>query len=118
MRCLERERNKARKRHEERGRMWIQPYTSRFWCLNPQSICQQAEQGGKSGRECEYRDAVLPLCVGIFRSVKGFGWLEERFEREFKGIEEYFDWLGEESEFGGGRAIQAVRVAGEGLGWI
>ena len=115
-----REKNEARKRHEKRGRMWIQPYTSCFWCLNPQSICQQAEYGGrgKSGRECEYRDVVLPLCFGMFRSVEGVKWLEERFEREFKGIEEYFDWLGEESEFGGGRAIQAVRVASKGLEWI
>ena len=30
-----REKNEARKRHEKRGRMWIQPYTSCFWCLNP-----------------------------------------------------------------------------------
>jgi hypothetical protein len=32
------ERSKARQRHERRGRKWLQPYTSCFWCLNPQSI--------------------------------------------------------------------------------
>ena len=33
------QRTKARQRHEQRGRKWLQPYTSCFWCLNPQSIC-------------------------------------------------------------------------------
>ena len=98
--------------------MWIQPYVSCFWCLNPQLICQRVEQGSKAEKQCEYRDAVLPLCYGVFLSAEGLGWLQERFEQEFKGIEEYFDWLGEESEFGGTRAIQAVRVAGESLRWI
>ena len=60
------ERNKARRRFEERGRKWLQAYTSCFWCLNPQSICQQAELGSKGGRGCEYRDIVLPLCFGVF----------------------------------------------------
>ena len=110
-----RERNKARQRYEGRGRKWIQPYTSCFWCLNPQSICQQAELGGKSGGECEYRDVVLPLCYGVFQSVEGLGWLQERFERRFNMMEEYFDWLGEECRFGGSSAIQAVRVAGGAL---
>ena len=58
---------------------------------------------------------MLPLCFRMFRSVEGLGWLEEGFEREFARIKEYFDWLGEESKFGGGRAIQAVRVAGKAL---
>jgi hypothetical protein len=61
------ERNKARQRHEGRGRKWLQPYTSCFWCLNPQSICQQAELGSKNGRDYEYRDIVLPLCFGGIR---------------------------------------------------
>jgi superfamily II DNA helicase RecQ len=106
------ERNKARQRHEGRGRKWIQPYTSCFWCLNPQSICQQAELGGRRRGECEHRDVVLPLCFGVFQSAEGLGWLEERFGREFEVVEDYFDWLGEECKFGGGSAIQAVRVAG------
>ena len=106
------ERNKARQRHEGRGRKWIQPYTSCFWCLNPQSICQQAELRGRRGSECEHRDVVLPLCFSVFQSAEGLGWLEERFGREFEVVEDYFDWLGEECKFGGGSAIQAVRVAG------
>ncbi|KAM0714674.1 hypothetical protein Q7P37_003053 [Cladosporium fusiforme] len=112
------ERNKARRRHEGRGRKWLQAYTSCFWCLNPQSICQQAELGGRGGTDCEYRDVVLPLCFGVFESIEGPGWLHEQFERKFENIEDYFDWLGEESRFGGGSAIQAVRVAGLALGSI
>jgi superfamily II DNA helicase RecQ len=112
------ERNKARRRHEGRGRKWLQAYTSCFWCLNPQSICQQAELGGRGGVDCEHRDTVLPLCFGVFESVEGPGWLYEQFERKFENIEDYFDWLGEESRFGGGSAIQAVRVVGSALRWI
>lgn len=105
------ERNKARRRHEGRGRKWLQAYTSCFWCLNPQTICQQAEQGGRGGMDCEYRDIVLPICFGVFESVEGPGWLYEQFDRKFDNIEEYFDWLGEKTRFGGAGAIQAVRVA-------
>ena len=109
------ERNKARRRYEGRGRKWLQAYTSCYWCLNPQSICQQAELGGGGGRDCEYRDTVLPLCFGVFESVEGPGWLYEQFERKFENMEDYFDWLGEKSRFGGGSAIQAVRVVGSAL---
>ncbi|KAM0713375.1 hypothetical protein Q7P37_010337 [Cladosporium fusiforme] len=109
------ERNKARRRHEGRGRKWLQPYTSCFWCLNPQSICQQAELGNGGGRGCEHRDLVLPLCFGMFERVDGGEWLREQFDRDFENIEEYFDWLGEKSRFGGGSVIQAVRVAGLAL---
>jgi superfamily II DNA helicase RecQ len=109
------ERSKARQRHERRGRKWLQPYTSCFWCLNPQSICQQAELGSKGGRDCEHRDVVLPLCFGVFESVEGPEWLEEQFDRKFDNIEDYFDWLGEESRFGGSSTIQAVRVTGLAL---
>jgi hypothetical protein len=35
----------------------------------------------------------------------------ERFERSFPSIDIFFDWLGEETTFGSGSAIQAVRVA-------
>ena len=68
--------------------------------------------------DCEHRDTVLPLCFGVFESVEGPGWLYEQFERKFENIEDYFDWLGEESRFGGGSAIQAVRVVGLALRWI
>jgi hypothetical protein len=30
-------------------------------------------------------------------------------------MDKYFEWLGEETEFGDGKAIQAVRVAAEAL---
>ena len=66
------QRTKAKQRHEQRGRKWLQPYTSCFWCLNPQSICQRAELiGRKSVGVCEYGDVVLPLCYGVFESVEG-----------------------------------------------
>lgn len=48
----------------------------------------------------------------MFERVDGGEWLREQFDRDFENIEEYFDWLGKESRFGGGSAIQAVRVAG------
>jgi superfamily II DNA helicase RecQ len=105
------QRTKARQRHEQRGRKWLQPYTSCFWCLNPQSICQRAELAGKSTSVCEYRDVVLPLCYGVFESVEGVDWLQEQFGRSFVDIEAFFDWLGEGTRFGGDDSIQAVRLA-------
>ncbi|KAK5674103.1 hypothetical protein LTS10_013148 [Elasticomyces elasticus] len=110
-----RERAKARQRQKDRGRQWLQPYTSCFWCLNPQSICQRVDFGGQEGDICEHQDVVLPLCFGIFESTHGEDWLHENFSRSFVDIELYFDWLGEETRFGGGRAIQAVRVAATAL---
>jgi len=58
---------------------------------------------------------VLLLCYGIFLHAIGADWLSERFDRQFRDIKSFFDWLGEECDFGGGRAIQAVRVAAEAL---
>ena len=111
-----RERDQARRRHEERGGRWIQPYTACFWCLNPQSICARADVESSEGvRKCEDKDVVLPLCYGMFYSVDGPGMLQDRFGRSFNRIGDFFDWLGEETRFGGMRAIQAVRVAAEGL---
>lgn len=109
------ERKKARQRHEQQGRKWLQLYTSCFWCLNPQSICQRAELGGKGVGACEHRDIVLPLCFGLFESVEGADWLEEHCSRRFTTIQDYFDWLGEETRFGGVKTIQAVRIAGLAL---
>ena len=105
------QRKKARQRHEQRGRKWLQPYASCFWCLNPQSICQRAELAGKSTSVCEYKDIVLPLCYGVFESVEGVDWLQEQFGRSFVDTEAFFDWLGEGSRFGGDDSIQAVRLA-------
>jgi hypothetical protein len=58
---------------------------------------------------------VLLLCYSIFLYAIGADWLSERFDRRFRDIESFFNWLGEECDFGGGRAIQAVRVAVEAL---
>jgi superfamily II DNA helicase RecQ len=110
------ERNKAQQRHKAKGRQWLRPFTGCFWCLNPQSVCQRAESGGKGDQGgCEHSDVVLPLCYGLFYSIGGPLWLRKHFEREFVGIDSYFDWLGEESMFGGGKAVQAVRVAAKAL---
>lgn len=74
-------------------------------------MCQRAELDGQDLRLCEHPDVVLPLCFGISESLKGENWLHECFGRRFVDIESSFDWLGEETRFGGGRAIEAVRVA-------
>jgi superfamily II DNA helicase RecQ len=38
-----RQRDEARRRHQERGREWLQPYSACFWCWNPQSVCPRAD---------------------------------------------------------------------------
>ncbi|KAK0968573.1 hypothetical protein LTR54_018193 [Friedmanniomyces endolithicus] len=110
------ERKQARYRSEAKDGEWLQRYTACFWCLNPQAVCHRAspdevQQEGK----CEDGDTVLPLCYGKFCSAGGEDWLYESFGRRFTGMEGFFDWLGEECRFGGGKAIQAVRVAAEAL---
>lgn len=110
------ERAKARQRHEERGRRWLTPYTACYWCLNPQSVCQRAENSkDRKERCCMDGDVVLPLCYGVFQAANGVSWVKECFGREFAGTERYFDWLGEETLFGGGKAVQGVRVAAKML---
>lgn len=111
-----RERRQARIRNESKGRKWLRPYTACFWCLNPQFICQRAsgEMNDQNDR-CKDPDVVLPLCYGVFSQATGVDWLFERFDRRFRDIESFFDWLGEECDFGGGKAIQAVRVAAKAL---
>ena len=110
------ERSKARRRHEAMGRTWLPPFSVCFWCFHPQSICPRAAGRGKEERKgCEHGDQVLPLCYGIYVGVHGASWLLDNFERSFASIEQYFDWLGEGCTFGGGSAIQAVRVAAKAL---
>ncbi|KAM0714670.1 hypothetical protein Q7P37_003050 [Cladosporium fusiforme] len=110
------QRNKTKRKHEGEGRTWMKPFTACFWCCNPQSICQRAGKGGgKQNGDCSDKDVVLPLCYGIYGSILGGQWLLERFERSFSSIDSFFDWLGEETTFGGGSAIQAVRVAAAAL---
>lgn len=101
----------ARRRSEANGRSWLNPFSACFWCLNPQSICHRA--GSDSGQErhgCEFPDVVLPLCYEIFISLQRPLWIEEQCERSFNNEEEYLDWLGEQTEFGGGKAIQPVKA--------
>jgi len=110
------QRTQARRRYESKGQQWLRPYTACFWCFNPQAVCRRADlQARVEVETCGEKDAVLPLCYGIFESEQGGEWLHDRFGRHFQSIADYFDWLGEECLFGGGRAIQAVRVAAAGL---
>jgi hypothetical protein len=48
-------------------------------------------------------------------SIQGEQWILERFGRSFSSIDTFFDWLGEETAFGGSSTIQAVRVAAVAL---
>lgn len=110
------ERGQVQQRYQQRGRRWLPPYTACFWCLNPQSVCSRADSElGREKQQCEDKDVILPLCYGIFYSVDGPRWLEEHFGRRFSDISAFFDWLGEESRFGGAKAIQAIRVAAKKL---
>lgn len=110
------EKKRAIDRHQSKGQRWLRQYTACFWCLNPQSICHRADrETNKQGDRCEDPDVVLPLCYGIFLASAGARWLSEKFDRRFEDAESYLDWLGEECLFGGGKAIQAVRVAAEAL---
>lgn len=107
-----RARDDAARRHKELGTKWIQPYTACFRCFQPQVICKRAdpERAGERQRECEHRDIVLPLCLGIFHSVDGQVWVKEQFGRQFTDLGKYVDWLGEESRLGNERATQGARV--------
>lgn len=99
-------------RHKQQGKKWMKPYTACFRCFQPQVICTRAdpESEGHLQQECEHRDVVLPLCLGIFHSVDGPTWLHEQFGRQFASLDKYMDWLGEESRVGNERATQSVRV--------
>lgn len=106
------QRKQARQRSGAKGRQWLQPYSACFWCLNPQSVCHRADvRERRRSESCEDGDVVLPLCYGIFQREDERQWLQDRFGRSFESVEDYFDWLGEQCKFGGGQAIQAVRVA-------
>ncbi len=110
------QRTKARQRHASDGQQWLRPYMACFWCLNPQSVCRQANpETHVESSSCEENNLVLPLCDGIFDSAHDSGWLHDQFGRRFDTIAEYLDWLGKESSFGGDRTIQAVRVAAAAL---
>jgi superfamily II DNA helicase RecQ len=110
------QRNGTRRKYEAVGKTWFKPFTACFWCCNPQSVCQRADIGDeKQPKHCSDKDIVLPLCYGVFVSMHGSSWIQEQFGRYFPSIDTFFDWLGEETVFGGGSAIQAVRVAAAAL---
>ncbi|TKA72745.1 hypothetical protein B0A55_09950 [Friedmanniomyces simplex] len=100
-------------RKQGRRRAWLPDYAACFWCCNPHTICGRADpsQSDGQGQACRRGDVVLPLCYGIFISLDGPQWLRREFDRHFNSVAAYFDWFGEETEFGGGKAIQGVRVA-------
>ena len=85
-------RDRARRRHEQRGKRWITPYTACFWCLNPQSVCSRADpELERDMQQYKDKDVVLPFCYGIFYSSNGPRWLEERFGRWFGDVDAFFD---------------------------
>lgn len=98
-------RKAAVERNKRRG--WMAAYTACFTCLNPQAICPGALKGSK----CEFKDTVLPICWGAYVADGAAQWFRERFGREFSDEDAYMDWIGEETRFGGERAVQGVRVA-------
>ncbi|KAI7118429.1 hypothetical protein KC316_g18705, partial [Hortaea werneckii] len=102
----------VRERLRASGKEWIQPYKACFWCLNPQGICERAStrQGGRTEeRSCEFADVVLPVCYGVWSRRGGRRWIEEEFGRKLDRVEEFMEWIGKTTEFGGGEAIQGVR---------
>jgi len=110
---------RGQQRRQLRPGGWLAPYSACYRCLNPQTICPRAERRHDDGRpqqvECVGRDVVLPLCYGIWKSIDGRQWLQQHFQRAFLSIEEYLNWIGESSRFGGDTAIQGVRVASRRL---
>jgi hypothetical protein len=89
---------------------WIALYHACYWCYNPQAVCPRADP--ESGcQSCLYTDIVMPLCYGIFYGGSAQEWLFEQFQQRFDDIDEFLGWCGRLTNFGGGRAIWAVRVA-------
>jgi hypothetical protein len=93
---------------------WIALYHACYWCYNPQAVCPRADP--ESGcQSCLYTDIVMPLCYGIFYGGSAQEWLFEQFQQRFDDIDEFLGWCGRSTNFGGGRAIWAVRVAAAAL---
>lgn len=104
-------RRDARRRFEQRQRTWLQAYTACFWCLNPQVVCERASGSNEGGmQQCEDGDVVLPVCYTVYSRVGGPQWIYEQFGHRFEGMEGFLDSIGEETLFGGYRAIQGIRV--------
>ena len=118
-----RARREVREQLKRKGKEWIEGYKACFWCLNPQGICSRASRGGgketeRGGKkrereewvECEFGEVVLPVCYGVWMRMDGRRWIEEEFGRKFNRVEEYMEWIGKGSEFGGLEAVEGVRV--------
>nr|XP_023922639.1 uncharacterized protein LOC112034089 [Quercus suber]POE97743.1 atp-dependent dna helicase tlh1 [Quercus suber] len=105
-------RHAARDRHAAAGRQWLDAYSACFFCLNPQGVCSRANVSVPATSSCEDGDVVLPLCYGAFvGSSYGPRWFAEHFQQHFTEVDSFLDWIGQPTQFGGGPAIQAVRVA-------
>lgn len=112
-------RAEARRRLEARGRTWLRQFSACFWCLNPQAMCSRVgSEDDRNKSQCNFPNVVLPLCYGVYSSPDGPTWVKEHFERTFNTVDEYIEWLGEETEFGGVKAVQAVRVTAEALRFL
>ena len=112
----------VRERIRASGKEWIQPYKACFWCLNPQGICERASKRERERteeeRSCEFADVVLPVCYGVWSHSGGRRWIAEEFGRKFGRVEEFMEWIEKTSEFGGGEAIQKIRVCDRAMDLI
>jgi superfamily II DNA or RNA helicase len=92
------------------GKPWLPRYTACFTCYQPQFVCPRAIPGNTGGR-CEYKDVVLPLCLARWATAAGKAWYRQVLHRTFSQPVDLMSWLGRKIQWGGGDAIQAVRVA-------
>lgn len=104
-------RDRVKDAGREQGRPWIAPFHACYWCYNPQAVCPRADP--ESGcQSCVYADVVLPLCYGVFYTATGQPWFQGEFPQGAAlSIDEFLQWCGQRAWFGGGKAIQGVRVA-------
>lgn len=90
------------------GPEWLPNYVICFMCLHPQQVC--TVRGPKKAGGCEYPDVVLSACLGLWASPLAGTFLQGHFHFQPETKEQFVDWLGGKTEFGGGPSINAVRV--------
>jgi hypothetical protein len=89
---------------------WIGDYDACFQCYMPQSICTER-------KNCQYRDTIIPLCVGGFLREDTRQVINDIRRDAKKALFEeddkmpYMLWLGEGAKLGTIRCIQANLVA-------